>query len=127
MTGRTGAYRVTRVGTNEYIVLTALFRREDKVWQAEVVELGTAASGRTLNEAADRLGEFVELHLSALEDAGECERVLSERSITVYPAALRSDVAVYKVNTDVPAGSFAAPLIKDLPCRTRNEAAVAVG
>jgi predicted RNase H-like HicB family nuclease len=70
--------------SNAYIILTAIFRREEEVWTAECKELGTATFGDTLEEAKDNLREAVELHLNTLEDVGESKRFLDERGIQVH-------------------------------------------
>jgi len=70
--------------SKNYIILTAIFKREEDVWTAECKELGTATFGDTLEEAKESLREAVELHLNTLEDVGEYKRFLDERGIEIH-------------------------------------------
>ena len=119
--------RARRLRTGDYVVLSAVFRREGRKWLGEVVELGTAASGRSLQVARERLEEFTELHLNALEQVGECERVLKERHIKIHQGTSRRPPTKVTLNVDMAAESFASPLVHRLPCHLPEERLVAVG
>lgn len=69
-----------------FVVLTLAFHQEDKRWLGRCLELGTSTYGRTLKQVHAELVELVELHLNALEDAGERERFFEEHGITFYTA-----------------------------------------
>lgn len=87
-----------------YIMLTAIFKREDDVWTAECKELGTATFGETLEEAKHDLMEAVAVHLNTLEDVGECKRFLKERGVKIYehePHTMRIPELPYTENTFV--------------------------
>jgi predicted RNase H-like HicB family nuclease len=79
-----------------YIILTAVYKRDQGVWTAECQELGTATFGDTFEEAEADLREAIELHLGTLEDAGECERFLRKHNIRIY-----SEIP-HKVVTELP-------------------------
>lgn len=64
-----------------YIIVTFSFHKEGNRWVGRCNELTTSAFGRSLKEAKERLEEFVELHLNALEDLGERERFFRENGI----------------------------------------------
>ena len=121
------AARARRLSTGDYVVLTAVFHREGRNWLGEVVELGTAASGRSLPLARERLGEFLALHLNALEQVGECERVLQERHIKIHRGKAPRAATKVTLNVDMAAESFASPLVYRLPCSLPEERLVAVG
>ena len=48
-------------------------------------ELGTTSCGDTIEEALSNLEEAIEVHLNALEEIGERERVFEEKNITIEP------------------------------------------
>jgi predicted RNase H-like HicB family nuclease len=68
----------------QYVILTVVYTREKGVWTAECKELGTATFGDTFEEAETDLREAIEVHLSTLEDVGECERFLRKHHIRIY-------------------------------------------
>lgn len=67
-----------------YIILTAIFKREEDVWTAECKELGTATFGESLDEAREALMEAIELHVNTLEDVGETKRFFVEHGIQIH-------------------------------------------
>lgn len=67
-----------------FVVLTCIFKREDKWVTGECQELGTTAFGRNLNEAEKRIREAILLHLNTLEDVGERARFFKEHKIKIY-------------------------------------------
>ena len=69
-----------------FVILTYCFRRENKRWLGECLELGTASYGRTLQQAHDELMELVELHLDCLEDVGERAHLFETHNIRYYTA-----------------------------------------
>ena len=62
-----------------YVVLTGLVEPEDHLFVSHCPELGVASCGETVEEALDNLGEALAVHLEALEEIGELERVLGEK------------------------------------------------
>jgi len=68
-----------------YVVLTLAFHQEEHRWLGRCLELSTSTYGRSLKQVHAELVELVELHLSALEDAGERERFFREHGIEFYP------------------------------------------
>lgn len=78
-----------------YIILTLRFWEEEDEWVGLCEELGTAAQGRSLDEAMDVLTDLVELDLNTLEDMGERERFFKKHGIEFYeqePAPKRERV-----------------------------------
>lgn len=62
-----------------YVVLTGYVEPEDHLFVSHCPELGVASCGETAEEALDNLGEALAVHLEALEEIGELERVLGEK------------------------------------------------
>ena len=56
-----------------FIELTMEYRKVGDSWTGVCRELGTAADGETFEEVTEVLREMVFIHLSTLEDVGECE------------------------------------------------------
>lgn len=70
-----------------FVLLTLNFKNVGRNrWTGECLELGTATHGRTLSQVQRELVELIELHLGALQDAGERERFLAENGVKQYPA-----------------------------------------
>lgn len=69
--------------TNPYVVLTGTVEPEEDQFVSFCPELGVASCGETVEEALDNLGDALEVHLNALEELGEVDRVFSERNIEV--------------------------------------------
>jgi hypothetical protein len=71
--------------TEGYIELTLEFRKNEglKVWEARCVELGTATSADTFEQAQEEILEFIDLQLNALEELGERERFFKENGIQI--------------------------------------------
>ena len=65
------------------ILLTEIVSEEDGQYVSHCPELGTASCGSTIDEAFANLQEAIDVHLNALEEVGERERVFSERDITI--------------------------------------------
>ena len=66
---------------NGHVVLTGLVEREGDQFVSYCRELGSSSCGDTIDEALHNLGDAIEVHLNALEETGELERVFRERSI----------------------------------------------
>ena len=66
------------------VTLTHVFTKEGDQFVSYCMELGTSSCGDTIEEAFDNIKEAVEVHLNALEQMGEMERVFRERGITVH-------------------------------------------
>ena len=67
------------------VVLTGTVEREEDQFVSFCPELGVSSCGDTVEEALDNLGDALEVHLNALEELGEIERVFRERNIEVRP------------------------------------------
>ena len=86
----------------KFIVLTGVVEEEDGLFVSYCRELGTSSCGDTVNEALEKLGDAIEVHLTALEEVGERERYLRERNIPVQTR----DSALDMVEVKVPLGSI---------------------
>ena len=84
-----------------FIVLTGIAEEEDGVFASYCRELGTSSCGDTAHEALENLGEAIVVHLNALEEVGDLERVLQERDIRIVdgPPTYR------EIDVKVPLGS----------------------
>ena len=69
-----------RVG---YFFLTNVAERDGDGFVAACLELGTVASGDTIEEAFENLDKAVLAQLKALEEAGQRERVFRENGVQV--------------------------------------------
>jgi hypothetical protein len=67
-----------------FVILTLAYHREGRNWIGECLELGTSTYGRSWPRVHNELIELTELHLQALEDAGERARFFREHNITLY-------------------------------------------
>src|SRR3954452_23924435 len=72
------------MGNAGIVVLTLMFRQENRRWTGECVELGTTTYGRTLRQTHDELVELVALHRDALAAVGERERFFRAHGIRFY-------------------------------------------
>ncbi len=66
-----------------YVVLTGIVEREGDQFVSYCRELGTSSCGDSSDEALENLGDAIEVHLDALEETGELERVFRERNIRI--------------------------------------------
>ena len=66
-----------------YVVLTGTAELEGDQFVSHCPQLDIASCGDTVNEALDNLGEALEVHLAALEEIGELERVFREHGIEI--------------------------------------------
>ncbi|MFQ5864556.1 MAG: type II toxin-antitoxin system HicB family antitoxin [bacterium] len=79
------------MSTQYYSRLTVIFEKQDDGrWTATCGELGTATFGNSLQDAQNKIGEAICLHLNTLEDVGERERFLKENNITLYDKSPKS-------------------------------------
>lgn len=67
----------------EIVVLTSVVEGEGDQFVSFCIELGTASCGDTIQEALDNLQEAIWVHLSALEETGERDRMFRELGIDV--------------------------------------------
>ena len=79
-----------RVG---YFVLTNVAERDGDGFVAACFELGAVASGDSVEEAFEMLGEAVSVQLKALEEAGELERVFRENGVQVVSSVDDAEVS----------------------------------
>ena len=68
-----------------YVQLTFRLEREDKVWVATCVELGTATQGRSFRRVRKAIKAMAVEHINFLEEEGERERFFAERNIQILP------------------------------------------
>ena len=66
-----------------YVVLTGIVEPEGDQYVSFCRELGTASCGDSSDEALRNLGDAIDVHLNALEETGELERVFRERNIRI--------------------------------------------
>ena len=65
------------------VVLTSVVEEEGDQFVSYCTELETASCGDTIEEAFANLEEAIIVHLNALEETGERDRVFRERNIEV--------------------------------------------
>ena len=70
------------------IVLTSVVEPEGEMFVSTCTELGTASCGDTIQEALENLEDAIAVHLNALEELGETERVFEERGIEILRAPI---------------------------------------
>ena len=66
-----------------FFVLTSVGERDGDGFVAACLELGTVASGDSVEDAFRNLDEVILVQLRALEEAGEMERVFRENGVEV--------------------------------------------
>ncbi|HED08513.1 MAG TPA: type II toxin-antitoxin system HicB family antitoxin [Ignavibacteria bacterium] len=66
-----------------YIIITISFKEEGKKWTAHCEELGTAAYGKSLEDAKIKIQEAIDLHLCTLEEVGTLMEFLNENKIKI--------------------------------------------
>ena len=76
----------------DIVVLTSIVEPEGDMFVSTCVELGTASCGDTIQEAFENLDEAIAVHLDALEEVGETERVFEERGIEILRAPIEESV-----------------------------------
>ena len=73
-------------GEGGYVVLTGYVEPEDHLFVSYCPELDVASCGDSPEEALDNLGDALAVHLEALAEIGELERVLGDKKIKVIAA-----------------------------------------
>lgn len=81
----TGVNEMANAGQG-YVVLTGVVEPEDHLFVSYCPELGVSSCGDNAEEALDNLGEAITVHLEALEEIGELERVFLENHLKVIAA-----------------------------------------
>ena len=66
-----------------HVILTGYVEKEDHQFASFCRELGSASCGDTIDEALENLGDAIDVHLDALEETGELQRVFRERNIRI--------------------------------------------
>lgn len=66
-----------------HVLLTGVVEEEGDQFVSYCRELGTSSCGDTVDEAFVNLGDAIGVHLDALVEAGELERVFRERNIRI--------------------------------------------
>jgi predicted RNase H-like HicB family nuclease len=94
------------------ILITILLQREDDLWGARCLELGTAVSADSPEKADELIDEAISLHLNALEELGERRRFFKEHGIHVYHAPPKKKPPVKRV--DVPPESLVRRAYREL-------------
>lgn len=72
-------------GVMQTVLLTVAVEEEGSQFVSRCLELGTTSCGDTLEEAIANIEEAVELHLEALRETGELERLLREDRVRTVP------------------------------------------
>ncbi len=72
-------------GSAQTMMLTVVVVVEGSQFVSRCLELGTTSCGDTLEEAIANIEEAVELHLEALQETGELERLLREDRVKTAP------------------------------------------
>ncbi len=65
------------------VILTGMVEKEGDQFVSYCRELGSSSCGNTAFEALDNLGDAIEVHINALIETGELERVFRERNIRI--------------------------------------------
>ena len=94
-----------------YVVLTGTVEPEDHLFVSYCPELGVASCGETAEEALDNLGEAITVHLEALEEIGELERVFLENQLKV----ITDTASTESVSVSVPPGKTFRAYTQPIP------------
>jgi predicted RNase H-like HicB family nuclease len=76
---------------NGYVVLTGYVEPEDHLFVSYCPELGVSSCGDSAEEALDNLGDALTVHLSALEEIGELERVFKDNRVEIRKAPIPTE------------------------------------
>ena len=68
---------------NGFVILTGIVEEEGDQFVSYCRELGTSSCGDTIDEAFSNLEDAITVHLDALQETGERERVFRERNISL--------------------------------------------
>ena len=80
-----------------YVVLTGYVEPEGEMFVSHCPELGVASCGETAEKALDNLGEALAVHLEALDEIGELERVFRENQLKVVTAPPHTESVIVSV------------------------------
>ena len=83
------------------IILTGMVEAEGNQFVSTCRELGTSSCGDSVEEAFVNLEEAIEVHLNALEEVGERDRVFQEQGINILDATVDTSD-----HGEVPIGAF---------------------
>ena len=92
------------------VVLTCVAEKEGNQFVSYCEELGTSSCGDTIEEAFENIEEAVEVHLDALDEAGELGRVFRERAIEVHQLPLSQPVP-----RAIPVGKLVKTIQRQIP------------
>ncbi len=93
-----------------YVILTCKYHKEGRVWVGICEELGTSTFGRTLDEAEEKLGQAIVLHVNTLEDVGERQRFFEEHHIPFYKDVPKTVPVNIETNSDTFVTSCVQPI-----------------
>jgi predicted RNase H-like HicB family nuclease len=99
------------VTTEGYIVLTGIVEREGDYFVSYCRELGTSSCGDSSEEALANLGDAIEVHIKALIETGELERVFREKNIRIDVPPLGFD----ELSIRVPLGKVFTTYSRQVP------------
>ncbi|MCY4366047.1 MAG: type II toxin-antitoxin system HicB family antitoxin [Chloroflexi bacterium] len=94
-----------------YVVLTGTVEPEDGMFVSYCPELGVASCGDTVEEALDNLGDALAVHINALEEIGELDRVFRENQLKVITAPAPTE----SVSVSVPPGKTVRAYTQTVP------------
>ena len=94
-----------------YVVLTGTVEPEDGMFVSYCPELGVSSCGDTVEEALDNLGEALAVHIGALEEIGELERVFQEKELRVITAPAPTE----SVSVSIPPGKTVRAYTQPIP------------
>ncbi len=70
-------------GVTGHVIFTGVAEKEGDQFVSYCRELGTASCGDTIEEALQNLGDAIEVHINALVETGELQRVFREKNIRI--------------------------------------------
>ena len=94
-----------------YVLLTGTAEEEGHQFVSHCPQLDVAGSGETVNEALDNLGDALDVHLAALGEIGDLERVFKERGIEIKKDPLPSEV----VSVSIPSENTVQAYARSVP------------
>ncbi len=92
------------------IILTEVVEEEGDLFVSTCKELGTSSCGDSIEEALSNLEEAIWVHLNALQETGERDRVFREKGIDIRPM---SQVAT--LSWEVPLGKVVKTAMHQIP------------
>jgi predicted RNase H-like HicB family nuclease len=76
------------------VILTGFAEKEDDQYVSYCRELGISSCGDTAEEALANLGDAIAVHLRALVESGELQRVFRERNIRIDAPPLLDEPSI---------------------------------